>query len=418
MTRTMRLLGILVALLAVDLWVHSADSASADALPILGGFRPSDIDELAITSVVGTVRIARGDDGWEVAAPYSHDADDALVQGIIAILADGVSPEARVDEGDHERYGLVAGQQVLVELKGVGQVVSALYVGNNAGGGVNFVRIPGEDAVYRARIGGRSRYDRPHGAWRNLQVFTFQPAGVVGIRIDADGEPVIFTKGPNGWAGDDLDGELVAALPENLGSLRATRVMAPGSVAGFDGRVTLTMDAGPPVAFDFGTEGQIGVIRTEANGPLYQVPAPLTDLLADGRDAFADRAILRLDLATLSELVLEEPERTSVIRRDIRTEAWVAVKPATLDIDSRKAMEVARFLATLRVIDFVEVSPAEAGFPAELRMRAGGSTVEFGGDGPSRNGTATTYLRVEENPERIGIIDARLPAALKSGWSR
>ncbi len=418
MKRTWQLLALLAALIAIDIGVHRTDSSNTDVLPLLGGFSASDVDELAITSVEGTVRLARSDDGWEVTHPYTHDADDALVQTIIATLSAGVQPDARVDEGDLERYGLTASQQVLVELSGVGQLVSALYVGGNAGGGVSFVRLPDDQTVYRARIGGRSRYHRPAGGWRNLQVFSFQPAAVVNIDIESGGTKVTFSRGDNGWSGAGLDGELIAALPERLGELRATRVMAPESVEGFDGRLTLTMDAGPPVVFDFATQGDIGVIRTETDGPLYQVPAALTVLLTNGQDAFADRTLLRVDLATVTELTLETPEQRSIIRRDPRTEAWVPVRPANMDIDSRRAMDAARYLATFRVMDFVQISASGAGFPGDLRMSVNQSGLEFGGPGPERSGQQTLYVRAVQDPGRIGIIDARVPVALKSAWGQ
>jgi len=94
------------------------------------------------------------------------------------------------------------------------------------------------------------------------------------------------------------------------------------------------------------------------------------------------------------------------------------VQPASLDVDSRRAMDAARYLAQFRVLDFVEISGSAAGFPGQRRIGVAGQWVEFGDDGPQRNGRATRFVRIADSPGRIGVVDAQVPTALKSAWSR
>jgi hypothetical protein len=368
--------------------------------------------------VEGTTRLARGDAGWDLATPLAHDADDVLVNGLVFTLSRGVEADSRVDDGNHERYGLVAERQIFVELLDVDQRVGALYIGDNAGQGLTFVRRPSDEAVYRARIGGRSRYALSAGDWTDRQVLKFQPAAVIAIDIEHDNQITRLERGEDGWGAEGLDADAIAALPQTLSRLRASRILAPNTVQHFPGSVRLSLDAGPAVAFDFATEGEIGVLRIAPEGPQYQVPAALTQQLAKGREPWIDRTLVRIDAAQISRLTLEEPERTSILRRDARTEAWIAVQPANLDVDSRKAMTVAQTLARLRVLAFAEISPEAAGFPSRLRMGANDTVVEFGDDAPPHEGSQTRYVRSLDRPDRIGVIDARVPLALKSAWSR
>jgi len=418
MMRTRQLVVICLLALAVDLWAHQSDPRREALDPVLPAFDPVEVQEVVLTSSAGTLRIARGDTGWDVVHPFTHDAEDPLVDDLISTLSRGVAPEIRADDGDHERYGLVADRQILVELMGEGHRIGALYIGENAGGGQSFVRAPDRETVYRARVGGRSRYARDPGAWRDRRVFSFQPASIIAIRIDHQGETTVLERGDGSWATEGLDASLIARLPETLSDLRAQRILAPGTVADLPSRITLTRDAGPPIVFDVVTEGEIGVLRTRADGPQYQVPAALTTLLAGGREAFLERSLIALDLSEVDTLTLIEPERTSIIRRDRRSEAWVPVQPASLDIDPRRAMDAARYLANFRVLDFVDITPAAAGFPGTLSMQIGDETVEFGADGPPRGALKTRYVRTTSRPGRIGLVDTRVVAALQTAWAR
>ncbi|MEQ1572434.1 MAG: DUF4340 domain-containing protein, partial [Myxococcota bacterium] len=213
MTADLRALWLALAVLtAADagLWWVSRPAAPVvhAALP---GFDRARATGLRLGPVDAPTVIERGPDGWRLRAPVEGLADPAELDAILAPLADGVFPEAEVAQGgDLEPYGLAGGSEVRVEVSGDDGPLLALLVGADAGGEGTFVRFADDDRVYRARIGGRGRYDRPARTLLDRRVVGCTPAEVVHVAVPS-GEA---SRVGGAWVGLDPVGtsELVAAL--------------------------------------------------------------------------------------------------------------------------------------------------------------------------------------------------------------
>ena len=191
--RTQGLFAVLIGLVLVDLWAHRTATWQQRPLPTLAAFEESTATWIALTQGDETLRMERSDDGWAVVQPYRHSADPTAVDAIVDVLAAGVVPDARVDEGEHDRYGLDGADPIRVEAGDPDQTLGALYVGNDAVDGTTFVRFAGAEEVYRARIGGRDRYDRPAGAWRNPRLLQLPVDRITSIAVARDdGQPTAW----------------------------------------------------------------------------------------------------------------------------------------------------------------------------------------------------------------------------------
>src|SRR6185503_7107396 len=122
--------------------------------------------------------------GWRIDGPIDAAADAPAINALVATLTAGVPMDVRIDVGHHKDYGLVAPDVIRVDLEGEAGPITSFYVGNNAAGASSFVRFAGSEGVYRARLGGRHRFDRTAGQWRDLRVEDLDPAAIDAVDID------------------------------------------------------------------------------------------------------------------------------------------------------------------------------------------------------------------------------------------
>ena len=93
----------------------------------------------------------------------------------------------------------------------------------------SFVRLSGDDAVYRARIGGRHRFDYPHAQWKNQLIFDFQEPEVSQLDVKSQAVQYAIKKELGVWTMDPdpgwkLDQDKTKTLMSRLGALRIGRV--------------------------------------------------------------------------------------------------------------------------------------------------------------------------------------------------
>ncbi len=401
------LLAAVLAVGAVDVAVRvSARPAAQQDLPALQGFDPAEVDRISLGRADAPTVLERRDGTWFLAAPTRAPADPALVRELLEGLADGVVPDARVDDGDHERYGLDGGQELRVDVQAGERSLLDLYVGHDAGGGVSFVRLPGADDVYRARVGGRARFDRSPGAWRDRQVTDLDPASIVALRVgdttvERDGDRWRSASGP-------LDGPTVAALVNALAKLRGIEVAAPGRELGEELEVTLIDASGAEVALSFGRSGELWLVRRGQDR--WRVAPDLARLLASAPASLADRALWAGVPADVTRLEVRSDARSGLLERD--SEGWRVVRPPNVDVDPRRADAAAEWLAAPRVDAWAS---GGAAFPSrhEWRVTLGGRvrTLELGASSPDGQRIA---IRDAADPDRIGWIDARIVSGIEA----
>ena len=435
--RTWVLVGALAVLGLADVVAHHTGPADAADLPRIEAVALEEATRLVLDRGDDRVVIERRGEDWYLTTPWEFRADRALVVALLKTLRKGVDMELRVDEGDLEPYGLSGMAAIRVQVEGADGPLADLVVGFNTAGGATFVRFPDDEAVYRAHIGGRHRFERPAAAWRDHMVLGTNPDGVSGLRLVLpDGQLVLQREveldasdrpQPGPWfevRGFDIDQARADELASSLATLRASEILSAEHPAGLEtpvAQVGVDLVSGASVSLAFGRTAD-GTFAQRSDGPeVFRVAGSVADRLRAPVRTWEDRTLLTVDRGQVHRLTLDEAGLRTVLERDPADSSWSVLQPANLDVDLREAMAAVRILSDLRAEQVADLTPAEAGFPSGTRITVAvfsgeEATVEVGAappDDPSRR-----YVRTSQLPERVGLVSVRTITALKRAFSQ
>jgi hypothetical protein len=440
--RSMQLVALLAGLVVVDVVAHvTAVDPAAAVLPALPEFDVLAVQALRLSMGDDRVTLDRvGPDNWRMSAPFEAEADRAAIVGILQALRGGVPMDVRVDEGSLETYGLQAPGSILVEVVGAeGVVLTSFVVGSDTAGGSTFVRLPEDDVVYRARIGGRARYDKRPTGWRDPMITEFAADQVASIGITRAGGTFTFERaaggpigGPGPWSlverpGFEVDQEQADGLAAGLAALRAGEILNPNYPAGLETPpvvVTLRVEGEPEVRLRVGRTSAGTFIAKDGVESVYRVAGSILDRLDQDASTWADRRLLWFGWEQVLRMSLVEPSLTTVLEKDPATSAWSVVEPTNVAADLREAMYTARHLGALRADELVAVSAAEAGFAGGTKvvvtlLDGSSQTLEVGRFVPGRPpGREAVYVRAVGRPDRIGALSVGEWSRLRKAWAR
>lgn len=408
---TRALLGAVLLLAAADVAVRVLDrTAATEALPSLPAFDPADATRISLGHTDETTVMALVDGSWRLMAPADAPADPGEVGALLGALSGGIRPEAKVDDTDHERYGLAGGTELRVDVEGQGPLLSVV-VGNDAGGGSTWVRYPNSEDVYRARIGGRSLVDRPAGAWRDRRVTDVEPETVRAVEVAWPGGQVSARRAGARWEADPpVDAPTVERLVVELARLRAAEVAAADREVAWDlATVRLAREEGD-IVLVFGRRGPLRYVRRLDRDEVWRLAVPWVDRLAE-KGTWLDRAVWTA--ARVDRIAWRAPGRDGILQRT--DGGWKVVRPANVDVDPSRAEALAAFFAEPRVARWEDVEPAAAGFPSAQRF-----AVEADGDERVLEVGLTeadrTYVRDASTPSRIGSVESKTIAAIAAAF--
>ena len=436
--RTLILAGVLGAVGLAD-GLARLDLAAEPPLPRFPPFQPLDPVKLILTHGDARVVIERRDKDWFVVEPYEALADRAGVKAILGVLQKGVPMEVLVQRGDFEPYGFEGGEGLRIEVHGELSVLQDFYLGADTTGDASFVRFPSDDAVYRARVGGRARYDRVPVAWRDLRVAGLEPNQVVRVTLERGGETVAFSRpvetGEGGkvelgrWslepalAGFVLDQESAGQVAEGLARLRGGGLIDdPGAPP----LVTATLDTvdagdvGAAVVIALGRDPGGAWARRVGDPLVYRIATAMLDRATAPVAAWADRQLF----------AVPQPVRLSWADAVIETvvenagKGWQVVRPAGASVDPAEVGAIAKAVRGLRAEGVAVVSTADAGFPSKDRFSVTGAdgavqVLEIGALVPNRKaGSEVRFVRTLDRPERVCLASAAALARIKKSFGR
>lgn len=436
--RTFVLAGVLAAIALADVGVR-LDLTSEPPLPRLRSFQPLDPMKLVLTHGDDRVVISRRDKDWYVTEPFEGLADRQGVKAILGILQKGVPMDVLVQRGDHERYGFEGGQGLRVEIHGESTVIDDFYLGSDTTGDSSFLRFPADDAVYRARVGGRARYDRAPEAWRDLRVAGLDPNQVVRVTLERGSERFVFTRplepGEGGkvelgrWtispapAGFVLDQESAGQVAEGLARLRGGGLIEDPHLPPLVTATLETADAG-----DVGTATVVELGRDAEGAWAKRAGEPLVYRIADAMleralapvAAWSDRQLFAVPQAV--RLVWADAIVETVVEND--GTAWRVVRPQGASVDPAEIAALGKAVRGLRAKGIAVVAPTEAGFPSRDRFVVTGAdgavqTMEIGSLVPGmKPGSEARFVRTLDRPDRVCFADASAIARLKKYFGR
>lgn len=445
--KTLVLLAISVLLAALNL--AGGRTVAQEALPVLPTVAPDRVTRVEISTPVQKLTMERlsadktsPDHGrWRIVTPLEFPADAAQIRSVLREFGPGVPMEAQVDEGNLEDYGLDNENGLLVELF-TGETVPALsvVVGKPAAGPTSFVRIPGDDHVYRADVGARARLGRPAADWRDRVALELDRAAVTDLVVERGAETLRFSRGPSQdkdkkgnpipgpWTMRDapfpVDSDTVEALVKALTHVRAGEIHNPDYDGGFDApaaRATLTMEDGSAHTVVLGGRPVEGgaFVKVDDRPEVFRIAAPLARQLGAPIASLRDRSVLSFDRDDVESVALQDGGLTIVLAQDMDGRTWTVTQPPNMDADQKQAQFMVNTLATLRAAGIPGDDVfAPSGAKLVLRYRDGRTeTLELGQDDRDAQNQPMVRVRVSGKPGLYQVKEATI-TELKRAFGR
>ena len=376
-TKTKILTGVLVLLLGA--YSIEPEPMIAEEMPEIQGISKDSITRFELTQLGQKLRFERINGIWMIKAPFEAKADQARVKAMLLQFRKPISMDVMLERGEEKQYGLDASHSIVVELWGAElQPIISFALGYDGTPSSSFVRLSGDDAVYRARIGGRHRFDYPHSEWKNQLIFDFQEPEITGLDVRSEAlqyslkkESGTWTMEPNpGW---ELDQEKIKNLMSRLGALRIGRVQQePVIDTDLALRLSFAERAQQNARVVLGEYAQIAVGENQ-----YQASISVFSPLARNPSLLRDKRILRFNSRTeLDTITYRGDEQEIVLQQDLSNGFWRVLRPSGMGIDLKSVFYMVNTLSQADVQDFVDHEEGwEPSISLELRMLNGSSAI-------------------------------------------
>lgn len=383
--KTLGLLLMLIILGAVNIVDRDVSELVDGGLPFLSPIALDDATHVEITTAAEKIVLERNKEGegWTLTAPLLQEADMTRIRGLLQAFRKEVPMDVRVDSGDPKAYGLDASDGIVVEIwTGRDAPEISITIGNVAPGGANFVRLSGDDGVYRARVGGRGRFKLSPADWRNRALIDLTESEIQGISVkpqagdqlhlireqtsavDELGTPLL---GP--WrvdGSDEISPEDLIRLATAVGRLRASEILAEDFDGGFSppaAEITVIDNAANEITMAIGTRQAKGsaFVRVQGAQAVYRVPGRLIEVLLQlaGTSKATGLNIYRMDPTTIAAMIYYEG-RTQVEIAPNDNRVWTIRSPQGISADVKDIEWAVNTLANPSAVAVVENKSAAA----------------------------------------------------------
>ncbi|MCY3599090.1 MAG: DUF4340 domain-containing protein [Gemmatimonadetes bacterium] len=200
------------------------DSGEGGTLDVGDGFSFVVTDSIAGVDIVladdaGTVRLERTDAGWTV---DGYVADEPKIRDLLDVAGRLSSSElvAR-NPSNHAGLGVAEGGR-RVEVRTAGGDVRRFHLGGrDTRSGGYFVRLPGDDVVYRLDGPAGGYLSRDRDGWRPRLIASVDTAAVREILMRRGEREAVLRRSDEGWLAEDVAGDAPAdsALVQRLLSI-------------------------------------------------------------------------------------------------------------------------------------------------------------------------------------------------------
>jgi len=454
--KTIALFIVFLALLGLNFIDVGTGRRISEQLPTLPALDRKMVDRIELTTAFEKVVLegiteettAKPEVIWHLKAPIEGDADQIAVRSLVSQFRKEIPLDAKVDAGNIEDYGLDAGSGLVVEFfeGSTAEPTVSFTMGKPGPGGSSFIRLSGDDAIYRARVGGRHRYERPASEWRNKVLLGFQDPEADRIRVwrgAAEAPTLSFVRAPPppgeeseqgpwelspdpGWPTDQ---ELVTAIAKTLGNLRASQIMGDDFDAGFsppgltvevrllDGS-TRTIEVGQRAA-----EGAAFARRKDEKAVFRISAVPIQRLLGRPID-YRDRTMFGFARTEIDTFTWTGGGERVILQQDLATNLWNVLDPQNIDLDVKFVFFAANTMGGLRGAGIADVSLEEAGLVTpratitarlltgeEVSLRIGGTLRS------EQSGLPMHYAVADTRPE-VFLLDDKTVTTLLRGFGR
>lgn len=345
------------------------------------GIVPLEVDRLRLVNGSDTLEAQRVGTRWSLLAPVAEPADPQMIKQVLRSFGDPLRPDVRVAEAveDPGLYGFVEGERIELELFVGEERVLGLELGRPLAGGSSFVREIGGDAVYRARIPGRYRLEKPVSEWRDHRVTGLDKGKVVRMTVEAGDATWHYERRTEDWACLErpemmLDARLVEGMARTFASLRATELVDDPPEDAFDEVVLRIEGMGQEQGgrtVEFGAAADEDGARWVRSGErTFVVAAAHMITLQRTPEQLRDRDVVKLDWREVEQVTVTLGTRRFVAV-PLGEHVWGLVEPQGYSIDAKQMGFSLDAMIKLRAFEVVDdVAPAESGVddPGALKV--------------------------------------------------
>ena len=322
---------------------------------------------------------------WMVRSPFEDKADQARVMSMILNFRKGISMDVLVDETEQENYGTDATNGIVVEIWGQGTEPDiSMTVGFDAGNGSTFVRMSNDPNVYRARIGGRNRYDHQVSEWRNQVLLDFELTDLIRFEVSDGDDKFALIQDADSWRmepdpGWALDEEMITEMLEALGRMRIG-VNSEQQVGSHSHRLSVELQSGEVRELLVGAQDvRQALVQLEGAEKGVLVAARPIRLSTHDRESYRNKQIFsivpRQELDTLQFI---QGGEEILIQQDLAIGMWSVNRPSNIDLDMKSIFFMVNTLSSLRGTRIAEGIQEEPFVSGQINLGfLGGGLSEF-----------------------------------------
>jgi hypothetical protein len=399
-------------------WRESRKELAEKAARQLYQVKEADITALSLKKGVEAIHLEKKAEAWQITAPIAAEADQHIVQSMLATLASLSKDRDLGQAKDLKPYGL-DNPAFIAQFTADGQV-HRLAVGIRTPGKQGYYALKDQDdALLIIAAMDKESLDRPLAALRDKRIFAFSVDKVKALRLNLGSQQVELEKtGPSSWQwpgreGFKVRGDRVESLLRRLELARMRDFVAesPGAqdltayglapkpkgeviIDEGERRETLFLGAGRP-------EGVLA--RKGADGPVFLLEERLTKDLEGTVAGLEDRRLWSGDTADVRKVAWGPP-----------AELWTAAleeKGWRLSRDkeslTRGSVHLEYALVKLQDLEYARLLPAAAppeqpAYLVELRNASGHLILRLAEVGKPEQD------KVEVSLERQGAVERAL----------
>ena len=330
-------------LLALNIFDDDAE-LSMDALPEIASLVKDDVQRIEMSTATDKVILLKEDGQWIMEAPFKGKADQARINALILNFRKGIPMDALIDSGNEKDYGLDSGNAIVVEMWGEGtEAEISFLLGANSVQGASFLRLSGDDNIYRARVGGRHRYEYSARDWLSQQVLPIQILNLRTVIVEEQGVDILqIEKTESEWLVEGVEQSSVdqERVTEAIQSLLALRIGKRISVEQptVESRIRLSQNSGEQMILNIsGISVGAAVVWIEGSSEFFQVASPALERMLKGKDVFENRRLLEFrDRKQLDMLRFYRDEQNVIVQQDLSNGFWNILEPN--NIEDRKSV--------------------------------------------------------------------------------
>ncbi len=362
LNKTKFLLVFAVLMGGVSTWEVVSPDTSEITLPRLNPILKDEIQRIELTQVGNTIVLENNVGNWTQVSPLAGSADWPRIKSMILNFRKSIPMDVLVElnpEDDGKEYGLDASNSITVEMWSEDGSDSTLsfVLGYDTNQGSSFVRLPNDNAVYRASVGGRRRFTHSADNWLNQRLFPFDFSEVkyidVELAIDenVDGlKPKYLIRKDSSWGIEGYSEPLdIQRLSRAIESLSVMRIGDSVENIINDSWMTMTfgLEEGRTVHVQVNTpeDRQTQVL---INQKALLVPALPLERFSQGPDYFKDSRVFPIQSREELDLIRYQTEIVDIIiQQDLSNGFWNVLQPSNIDLEMRDVFFMVNTLAAL-----------------------------------------------------------------------